>query len=336
MYVAVVAIFQRFAEVAIDHQPVVTDMQQTNQHLPGASGTTVSGYVQFYDADGDPITSYGFTEPNDSRFTVTVVDGTNGRMNWTVWDWNPLGPSTPKTLTFTLTVLAQGDGQISVSKPYMPNGNETQKTVTVTVYYNQAVGTMTNTVASTSAMGVVRGVVSTPAEPGQPDDLHAQRRQRGNGVHRQRRHRQAQCGHRRVRLHPEPGVERDDGYVPADEHRQLRPHLHDCRVGARELRVAGNHLQHPDRHGDRRPDHPHGQCRRRTDELQPRHRPQPRQGHGDGECRRHLQLHPGGGWATRVTPADSFTIVATESTGKTVTDRDDQRHPDCRQQRADG
>ncbi|MCV7344189.1 beta strand repeat-containing protein [Mycolicibacterium rhodesiae] len=168
MYVVVVAIFRRFADVATDHQPVVTDMQQTSQHLPGASGTTVSGYVQFYDADGDPITSYGFTEPNDSRFTVTVVDGTNGRMNWTVWDWNPLGPSTPKTLTFTLTVLAQGDGQISVSKPYMPNGNETQKTVTVTVYYNQAIGTMTNTVNSTSGLGVVRGVVSSPTNPDNP------------------------------------------------------------------------------------------------------------------------------------------------------------------------
>lgn len=168
MYIAVVAIFQRFADVARDHAPVVTDMQQTSQHLPGAGGTTVSGYVQFYDADGDPITSYGFTEPNDSRFTVTVVDGTNGRMNWTVWDWNPLGPSTPKTLTFTLTILAQGDGQISVSKPYMPNGNETQKTVTVTVYYNQAIGTMTNTVNSTSGLGVVRGVVSSPANPDNP------------------------------------------------------------------------------------------------------------------------------------------------------------------------
>ncbi|WP_220096766.1 beta strand repeat-containing protein [Mycolicibacterium sarraceniae] len=168
MYVVVVAIFRRFAEVATDHQPVVTDMQQTSQHLPGDSGTTVSGYVQFYDPDGDPITSFGFTEPNDSRFTVTVVDGTNGRMNWKVWDWNPLGPSTPKTLTFTMTVLAQGDGQISVSQPYMPNGNETKKTVTVTVYYNQAVGTMTNTVTSTSGLGVVRGVVSTPASPDNP------------------------------------------------------------------------------------------------------------------------------------------------------------------------
>ncbi len=169
MYVVVVAIFRRFADVATDHQPVVTDMQQTGQHLPNASGTTVSGYVQFYDADGDPITSYGFTEPNDSRFTVTVVDGTNGRMNWTVWDWNPLSSDkSPKTLTFTMTVLAQGDGQISVSKPYMPNGNETQKTVTVTVYYNQAVGSMTNTVGSTSAMGVVRGVVSAPNNPDNP------------------------------------------------------------------------------------------------------------------------------------------------------------------------
>lgn len=170
MYVVVVAIFQRFADVATDHAPVVTDMQQTSTRLPGASGTTVSGYVQFYDADGDPITSYGFTEPNDSRFTVTVVDGTNGRMNWTVWDWNPLGASTPKTLTFTLTVLAQGDGEISVLHPYMPDGDTatTQKTVTVTVYYNQAVGSMTNTVASTSALGVVRGVVSTPASPDNP------------------------------------------------------------------------------------------------------------------------------------------------------------------------
>ncbi|MEZ0355799.1 beta strand repeat-containing protein [Mycobacterium sp. SA01] len=169
MYVVVVAIFRRFADVATDHQPVVTDMQQTSQHLPNASGTTVSGYVQFYDADGDPITSYGFTEPNDSRFTVTVVDGTNGRMNWTVWDWNPLSSDkSPKTLTFTMTVLAQGDGQISVSKPYMPNGNETQKTVTVTVYYNQAVGSLTNTVGSTSPMGVVRGVVSAPQNADNP------------------------------------------------------------------------------------------------------------------------------------------------------------------------
>ncbi|PND56730.1 hypothetical protein CRM90_16245 [Mycobacterium sp. ENV421] len=168
MYVVVVAIFRRFADVATDHAPVVTDMRQTSQHLPGASGTTVSGYVQFYDADGDPITSYGFTEPDDSRFTVTVVDGTNGRMNWTVWDWNPLGPTTPKTLTFTLTVLAQGDGQISVSKPYMPNGDETVKTVTVTVYYNQAVGTMTNTVSSTSSLGVVRGSISTPQNADNP------------------------------------------------------------------------------------------------------------------------------------------------------------------------
>lgn len=169
MYIAVVAIFERFAEVAIDHQPVVTDMQQTSQHLPNGSGTTVSGYVQFYDADGDPITSYGFTEPNDSRFTVTVVDGTNGRMDWTVWDWNPLSSDkSPKTLTFTMTVLAQGDGQISVSKPYMPNGNETTKTVTVTVYYNQAVGSLTNTVGSTSAMGVVRGTVSAPNNPDNP------------------------------------------------------------------------------------------------------------------------------------------------------------------------
>ena len=169
MYVIVVAIFRRFADVATDHQPVVTDMQQTSQHLPGGSGTTVSGYVQFYDEDGDPITSFGFTEPNDSRFTVTVVDGTNGRMNWTVWDWNPLSSDTsPKTLTFTMTVLAQGDGQISVSKPYMPNGNETQKTVTVTVYYNQAIGSMTNTVGSTSPMGVVRGTVTAPQNPDNP------------------------------------------------------------------------------------------------------------------------------------------------------------------------
>ncbi|MCV7179993.1 Ig-like domain-containing protein [Mycolicibacterium sphagni] len=169
MYVVVVAIFRRFADVARDHQPVVTDMQQTSAHLPGASGTTVSGYVQFYDADGDPITSFGFTEPNDSRFTVTVVDGTNGRMNWTVWDWNPLSSDkSPKTLTFTMTVLAQGDGQISVSKPYMPDGNETKKTVTVTVYYNQAVGSMTTTVDSTSGLGVVRGSVTTPQNPDNP------------------------------------------------------------------------------------------------------------------------------------------------------------------------
>jgi VCBS repeat-containing protein len=169
MYVVVVAIFRRFADVATDHQPVVTDMQQTSQHLPNGSGTTVSGYVQFYDADGDPITSYGFTEPNDSRFTVTVVDGTNGKMNWTVWDWNPLSSDkSPKTLTFTMTVLAQGDGQISVSKPYMPNGNETTKTVTVTVYYNQAIGSLTNTVGSTSPMGVVRGTVSAPNNPDNP------------------------------------------------------------------------------------------------------------------------------------------------------------------------
>jgi hypothetical protein len=169
MYVVVVAIFRRFADVATDHQPVVTDMQQTTQHLPNGSGTTVSGYVQFYDADDDPITSFGFTEPNDSRFTVTVVDGTNGRMNWTVWDWNPLSSDkSPKTLTFTMTVLAQGDGQISVSKPYMPNGNETKKTVTVTVYYNQAIGSLTNTVGSTSPMGVVRGVVSAPPNPDNP------------------------------------------------------------------------------------------------------------------------------------------------------------------------
>ena len=169
MYVFVVAIFRRFEAVAIDHQPVVTDMRQTSQHLPNGSGTTVSGYVQFYDADGDPITSFGFTEPNDSRFTVTVVDGTNGRMNWTVWDWNPLSSDkSPKTLTFTMTVLAQGDGQISVSRPYMPNGNETKKTVTVTVYYNQAIGSMTNTVASTSPMGVVRGTVSAPPNPDNP------------------------------------------------------------------------------------------------------------------------------------------------------------------------
>lgn len=169
MYVVVVAIFQRFAGVATDHQPVVTDMQQTSQHLPNGSGTTVSGYVQFYDADGDPITSFGFTEPNDSRFTVTVVDGTNGRMNWTVWDWNPLSSDkSPKTLTFTMTVLAQGDGQISVSRPYMPNGNETKKTVTVTVYYNQAVGTLTSTVDSTSALGVVRGSVTAPQNPDNP------------------------------------------------------------------------------------------------------------------------------------------------------------------------
>lgn len=170
MYVVVVAIFRRFEDVATDHAPVVTDMKQTSQHLPGASGTTVSGYVQFYDADGDPITSYGFTEPDDSRFTVTVVDGTNGRMNWTVWDWNPLGPSTPKTLTFTMTILAQGDGEISVLHPYMPDGDTqtTQKTVTVTVYYNQAIGSMTNTVGSTSPMGVVRGTVSTPQNPDNP------------------------------------------------------------------------------------------------------------------------------------------------------------------------
>ena len=169
MYVIVVAIFRRFADVATDHQPVVTDMQQTSQHLPNGSGTTVSGYVQFYDAENDPITSFGFTEPNDSRFTVTVVDGTNGRMNWTVWDWNPLSSDkSPKTLTFTMTVLAQGDGQISVSKPYMPNGNETKKTVTVTVYYNQAIGTLTSTVDSTSALGVVRGSVTAPQNPDNP------------------------------------------------------------------------------------------------------------------------------------------------------------------------
>ncbi|WP_445170095.1 beta strand repeat-containing protein [Mycolicibacterium sp. Dal123E01] len=170
MYIAVVAIFQRFAEVAIDHAPVVTDMQQTSQRLPGASGTTVSGYVQFTDVDGDPITSYGFTEPSDSRFTVTVVDGTNGRMNWTVFDWNPLGASTPKTLTFTMTVLAQGDGEISVLHPYMPEGDTqtTQKTVTVTVYYNQAVGAMTNTVTSTSSLGVVRGSISAAQNPDNP------------------------------------------------------------------------------------------------------------------------------------------------------------------------
>ncbi|MCX2930275.1 Ig-like domain-containing protein [Mycobacterium sp. CVI_P3] len=169
MYVVVVAIFRRFADVATDHQPVVTDMQQTSQHLPNGSGTTVSGYVQFYDPDGDPITSFGFTEPNDSRFTVTVVDGTNGRMNWTVWDWNPLSSDkSPKTLTFTMTVLAQGDGQISVSKPYMPNGNETKKTVTVTVYYNQAIGSVSTTVDSTSALGVVRGSITSPQNPDNP------------------------------------------------------------------------------------------------------------------------------------------------------------------------
>ncbi|BBY66588.1 Ig-like domain-containing protein [Mycolicibacterium helvum] len=169
MYVFVVAIFRRFADVARDHAPVVTDMKQTSQHLPNGSGTTVSGYVQFYDADGDPITSFGFTEPNDSRFTVTVVDAGNGRMNWTVWDWNPLSSDkSPKTLTFTMTVLAQGDGQISVSKPYMPNGDETKKTVTVTVWYNQPAMSMNNTVGSTSPLGVVRGTVSAPTNPDNP------------------------------------------------------------------------------------------------------------------------------------------------------------------------
>ncbi len=171
MYIAVVALFRRFENVATDHAPVVTDMQQTSQHLSGASGTTVSGYVQFYDADGDPITSFGFTEPTDSRFTVTVVDAGNGKMNWTVWDWNPLSSDkSPKTMTFTMTILAQGDGQISVLHPYMPEGDTatTQKTVTVTVYYNQAVGSMTNTVGSTSGLGVVRGTVSAPNNANNP------------------------------------------------------------------------------------------------------------------------------------------------------------------------
>jgi VCBS repeat-containing protein len=171
MYIAVVAIFRRFADVATDHAPVVTNMQQTSQHLSGASGTTVSGFVQFDDADDDPITSFGFTEPTDSRFTVTVVDGGNGKMNWTVWDWNPLSSDkTPKTMTFTMTVLAQGDGEISVLHPYMPEGDTatTQKTVTVTVWYNQPAMSMSNTVGSTSALGVVRGAISTPQNPDNP------------------------------------------------------------------------------------------------------------------------------------------------------------------------
>ncbi len=156
MYVAVIAIFRRFADVAIDHAPVLTGVSysQTNN-------VTIDGVVDFYDQDFDPITGPdGFTLPDNGTWSLAIADAVDpctgcGRFTFQLVNWNSGFDNGPQLLTFTFTIDALGDGTISVLHPYMPEGNDatTKLTVAITVYW-PGVNVPSST---TDSLGVVRG-----------------------------------------------------------------------------------------------------------------------------------------------------------------------------------
>jgi large repetitive protein len=148
-YMALVAVYERFQQVALNHLPVVTGMTQNGQIL-----LSITGKVNVTDADGDALT-YSVTQAANGVVTL-LADG--GWLYTRTSNWSQSG-----TDTFTMTI-DDSLGQVAdlgLGHPYSPDGHSV--TVTITVNYS---GTANNAPTSgvlvglPDGMGIVRGTVS--------------------------------------------------------------------------------------------------------------------------------------------------------------------------------
>ncbi|OYN80802.1 beta strand repeat-containing protein [Mycolicibacterium sphagni] len=151
-YVALVAVYDRFKQVGLDHLPVFTGYTQGTQ-----VAFSVPGQINAYDPDDDDLT-YTFTEPSEG----TVSIGADGSFLYT----RSTNQSHSDTDTFTVTIsdVTGQNGNIvgqNLDHPYAPDGHTI--TETITVHYT---GTADNAptaaivVGTRDGMGVVRGSVN--------------------------------------------------------------------------------------------------------------------------------------------------------------------------------
>ncbi|WP_319436377.1 Ig-like domain-containing protein [Mycobacterium sp. RTGN5] len=148
-YIAVVAVYDRFRWVALDHLPMVASSTQTGQLL-----TIVSGKVTATDADGDPLI---YTSTQAAKGIVTVLpDG-----SWTYTRTSDLASSDTDSFTITIDDSLGQIGQGGLDHPYAPDGHTV--TVVVNVSYTGTLNVAPVAVGSAGlpdGMGVVRGTVT--------------------------------------------------------------------------------------------------------------------------------------------------------------------------------
>lgn len=118
-YTALVAVYDRYKWVALDHLPVATP-GQTGQLL-----LTVSGNVNATDADDDPLV-YTYSQPTNG----TVVVGLDG--SWVYTRVTNLLAVDTDSFTVTIDDSAGQLVDLGLGHPYAPNGH----TVTYTVHVN--------------------------------------------------------------------------------------------------------------------------------------------------------------------------------------------------------
>jgi hypothetical protein len=118
-YTALVAVYDRYKWVALDHLPVATP-SQTGQLL-----AVVSGNLNATDADDDPLV-YTYSQPAKG----TVVVGLDG--SWVYTRVTNLLANDTDSFTVTIDDSAGQLVDLGLGHPYAPNGH----TVTYTVYVN--------------------------------------------------------------------------------------------------------------------------------------------------------------------------------------------------------
>jgi hypothetical protein len=118
-YTALVAVYDRYKWVALDHLPVATP-SQTGQLL-----LVVSGNVNATDADDDPLV-YTYSQPSNG----TVVVGLDG--SWVYTRVTNLLANDTDSFTVTIDDSAGQLVDLGLGHPYAPNGH----TVTYTVHVN--------------------------------------------------------------------------------------------------------------------------------------------------------------------------------------------------------
>jgi hypothetical protein len=138
IYLVLVAAYQRLAEIAYNHVPVVT---QPTPALEVPITGIITGTLVATDPDDDPLT-FSYTQPtNGGLVVVTNVPLTN---NYT-YVYTPPLLGAPASNSFTVTFDDTGVGDHF----YAPNGHTTSYTVQL--------GGATPTVGARDGIGVVRG-----------------------------------------------------------------------------------------------------------------------------------------------------------------------------------
>jgi hypothetical protein len=117
-YTALVAVYDRYKWVALDHLPVATPSQS------GQLLTIVSGNVNATDAEADPLV-YTYSQPTNG----TVVVGLDG--SWVYTRVTNLMANDTDSFTVTIDDSAGQLVDLGLGHPYAPNGHAVTYTVTV-------------------------------------------------------------------------------------------------------------------------------------------------------------------------------------------------------------